>query len=211
MAKTWEKWFDEVLPDVPGCSQAVAKNAIRNAAIEFFQRSWTWRADHDPINAVADQAAYDYAPPVGAKVAMPLKVWYEQKPLTPITFAELEALYQHWPSQVGTPLYFIQEDLEKLTLVPYPSASVTAAITLKVALKPSRVSASIDDVYWEKYLEEIATGAKAKLFAMRKKPWTDTDMAVGLMALFGDQIAKAKLAADRGRVKARLRVQAHFF
>ena len=210
MAKTWEKFYDEVLPDVPGCSQPMAKNAIRNAAIEFFGRSWTWRADHPAIDAVANQAAYPYALTNGQKVAMPLAVWYDGKPLTAKTQGELESMYADWRSQVGTPLYYLQEGYEALMLVPKPAASLTGAIELKVAVQPSRDSADLPDEMWENCLDAIASGAKARLFAMKKKPWTDPQRAAYHQGLFDRAVAAAKSSATRGRVRSRARVRAHF-
>lgn len=211
MPKTWEKFFDEVLPDVPGCPQPVAKNAIRNAAIEFCDRSWVYRADHAAINAVANQGAYPYAPPAGTKVVVPLTVWYDKKRLDPMDMHDLEGLYAHWPSETASaPLYFVQQALETLIVVPAPTAALAGAITLKVALKPTRASADIDDTIWEKYLEEISCGAKAKLFAMKKKPWSDPGRAGDYMVLFDRHVARAKLAASRGFVRSVKRVRAHY-
>lgn len=212
MAKTWEKWFDEVLPDVPGCPQPVAKNAIRNAAIEFFERSWAYRVDHAAIDALAAIGSYAYVPPAGYKVAMPVLVWFNKLSLAPKSAGQLVELYAHWPSQTGTrPLYYLQEALEKLIVVPAPDAALVGAITLKVALKPTRASADIDDTLFEKYLEEIAHGAKGKLFAMKKKPWSDPGLAGSYLQMFDTDIAKAKLAADRGFVRATPRTRARFF
>ena len=55
-------WFNEVLDDVPGVHQPVAFNAIRNAAIEFCERSWIYRTI-DAFDVVAGQGAIEYAKP----------------------------------------------------------------------------------------------------------------------------------------------------
>lgn len=212
MAKIWELWFDEVLPDVPGVGQDVAKNAIRNAAIDFCSRSWVWRADHADINALAGIGAYAYAPPGNTKVAVPLAVWYSLKPLEPQGTYELQQRFPHWPSMVGqAPYWFLQETLETLIVVPAPSADLAGAIKLKVALTPTRAAPSIDDAIFERYLEEIACGAKARLFAMKAKPWSDPTRAVAYYQSFDQHIAKAKLVADRNFVRGAKRTKAHFF
>jgi hypothetical protein len=211
MAKTWEKWYDEVLPDVPHCPQPVAKNAIRNAAIEFCERSFVYQADHPAIAAVQDQGEYTYAPGTGLKVVRPEMVWYDKKQLTPMTRDDLDRLYAYWPDESGTPIYFVQEQLEKLIVVPKPAAALADAIRLKVSVKPTRASVDIDDAMHEKYLEAIACGAKARLFAMKKKPWTDNELAVYHKQMFDAAIATARLHAARGHTRARMRVRAHFF
>jgi hypothetical protein len=212
MAKTWEKWFDEVLTDIAGCGSDVAKNAIRNAAIEFCDRSTVWRVDHDPIDALLNTGSYIWAPPANTKVALPIAVWFNGQPLDPMPAHELDRLYTYWPSEVGTaPRYFVQQQLETLIVVPAPNAALAQAIKAKVALKPTRASASIDDQIWEKYLEHIACGARGKLRMMRKKPWSDLELGAAELAKFSQYIGEAKLAADRGFVRSRSRIRAHYF
>jgi hypothetical protein len=212
MAKIWEKWYDEVMPDVSGVGLDVAKNAIRNAAIEFCDKSWAWRVDHNPIDAVLNTGSYAYAPPANTKVAMPLRVWFNGQELEALSTHEINRLYPKWDTVTGTrPFYFVQEQLESLLVVPAPNAALVGAITLKVAIKPTRASASIDDQIWEKYLEQIACGAKAKLRMMKRKPWSDPAQGQAELAQFAQYIAEAKLAADRGFVRSTGRVRAHFF
>lgn len=211
MAKTWEKFYDEVLPDVPGCGQALAKNAIKQAVIKFCERSFVYQVDHPAINAVADQGEYDWAPGANLKVVRPERVWYDKVQLTPKTRDDLDGIYAYWPDESGTPLYFVQEKLEKLILVPRPSAALASGILAKISVKPAQAATDIDDAIWEKYLEAIASGAKARLFAMKKKPWTDATLAAYHGGIFNEEIAQARLAAHRGHTRARLRVKGHFF
>lgn len=210
MAKTWEKWFDDVLPDVPGCPQAVAKNAIKHAAIEFCDRSFVFHVDHAAIDAVAAQREYTWSPGANLKVVRPELVWYEKKQLTPVTRDELNDIYEYWPDESGTPVYFVQEKLEKLILVPKPEASSTGAIIAKVSIKPARSATDIDDAIHEKYLEDITHGAKWRLFAMKKKPWSDPTLATAHKAMFDEAIGRAKVAAHKGHVRSRRRVKAYF-
>ncbi len=208
--KTYESWFDEVLPDVPGVTQAIAKNAIRNAAIEFCDRSKVWVVDHDPMPAVANQGTYPFEPPSGAVVAMIKTAWFNGQKLTPRTAAQLDKEFVKWPAKVGIPSRYLQENTEELILVPMPSANLANAIEAKVALKPSRSSAGIERWIFEKYLEEIAHGAKGKLFSMQKKPWSDSQLAVFHLGQFEDGIHKAKLAAAKSHTTAPLRSRTSF-
>lgn len=203
MAKTWAKWFDEVLPDLPGCPANVAENAIKNAAIDFCERSFVYIIDHDPIDAVQDQGEYDWSPGAGLKVVRAETVWYDGKPIAAKTRDEIAGMNAYWPDWEGTPLYYMQEKLEKLIVVPRPTEALTDAIKAKVAVKPSRSATSIDDAIWEKYLKPIASGAKADLFAMKRKPWTDAQLAVFHKGLFDEAIDKARLAAFHGHVRSR--------
>lgn len=208
--KFWTDWYDEVLPDVPGCSQKVAKNAIRNAAIEFCERTLAWKVDLDPLNAVANQAAYPFEPPANTRVVRLLNVWYNGKRLTPKTPADLDDLYANWPSAIGTPLYYTQLSPDEVILVPMPNAALANGIAQKVALKPTRASTGLEEYLYEKYLEEIAAGAKARLMLMQKKPWSNTAMGAANQALFEDAIASARYRAAKGYGAAPIRVRARF-
>lgn len=199
----WSAWFDEVLPDVPGCPQDVATNAIRNAAIELCERSRVYLVDHPPISAVANQAAYAWAPGAGLKVVRAESVWFDGVPLAPITSDDLAARYPKWSVEAGTPRGYLQEGLDTLTLVPKPSADMADAITAKVVVAPSRAATGILDALWERYLEAIASGAKARLMSIPEKPYSNPKEAERHAAAFDDAIARARLAAFRGHGRAR--------
>jgi hypothetical protein len=209
-SKTFDAWFDEVLPDVPGVTQPVAKNAIRNAAIEFCDRSNVWVVDHDLMASIANVGAYQFEPPNGAVVAAVKDSWFNGMPLTPRTAGQLADEFIDWTAKVGTPVYYLQENTEELILVPMPSAALANAIKAKVALKPSRASTGIERWIFEKYLEEITHGAKGKLFSMQKKPWSDANLAIFHLGQFDDGIHKARLDATKGHTNAPLRTRAQF-
>ena len=204
MAKLWSAFYDEVITDLPGTPpQTLVSNAIRNSTIEFCDRSFVYRIDHVAISAVATVAEYAWAPGANLKVVRPELVWYDKKPLIPKTLDEIGGLYPYWPDQTGTPIYFIQEKIEQLILIPKPTASLTNAIRAKVSIKPARAATDIIDEIWEKYLECIAYGAKYRLLSMNKKPWTDLQMAGVFKTMYEDHIAKARLDTFKGRVKSR--------
>lgn len=56
-------FLNEVMPDLPGCEVPMAANAIRNASIEFLERSNNWRATLDPIYVMPGTATYAIAQP----------------------------------------------------------------------------------------------------------------------------------------------------
>lgn len=200
----WEAWYDEVLPDVPGCPQNVAKNAIRNAAIEFCERTYVYVVDHPAIDVVADVGAYAWSPAADLKVVRPDSVWFQGSPLDPVTRSDLSDMYTDWTAAKGTPRYFVQERVDQLILVPKPVATVTGAVTAKVSVAPSRASTSIPDFLWERYLEDIAAGAKGRLMAMAGKPYTNPQMAAVQAQAFDDAVGAVNLKAFRGHGRARI-------
>ena len=202
--------LNEVMPDVPGCPKEVAINAIRKAAIEFCEKSFVWVVNHAAINAVANQGKYPYVPTVYTAVVHPNNVWYNGLPLDPITSAELDSIYKKWTTEVGTPKYYIQDDSTGIILVPAPSASLTGGITLRVVIKPTRDSISVAAWIVEKYLETLAYGAKAKLFEIPKKPWSDAILHEHYETKFRHGIGAAQVQGEKGFTRAPLRTAIYF-
>ena len=203
-------WFGEVLNDVPGVPQNVAFNAIRNAAIEFCEKSWVYRVTLDPIDIVADTAEYALSPGAGLKPAKVIRAWHDDVEIFPQTTQELSLRYAQWTTEEGTPQWFTQRKPESVILVPIPTAALTDGLDIELAIKPARSSTGILDEIYEKYLEEIAYGAKFKLFAMKSKPWSDATLAAGWRAAFDEACGTARVTAAKGFTRARQRVKAHF-
>lgn len=204
-------WYDEVLPEVPGCPQPVALNAIRNAAIEFCRRSWVWRVSLDTMPVYAEVPDYELEPPTKTKVAKILQVWFQGREIYPKAPDELNRLYARWPAETGTPKWFVQRDPEILLLVPMPLTSIEDAVEAEVAIAPSRASTGIDSAIYEKYLDAITHGALARLFRSKSKPWTDTVLAADRTNQFDAAIGLAKVDAVKGHGRSRLRVKPYFF
>lgn len=202
MSKTWAKFRDEVMPEIPGASAAMVDYAIRKAAIAFCERSRAYRIDHTPIDAVAGTAAYSWNPGTNLVVVRPEIAWYDGKQLEAKGSKELDGLYEKWPLETGTPLYYLSERADQLILVPYPSANLTGGITAKVSVTPANDATDIIDWIWQEYVEEIGTGAKALLMHMDKKPWSNQAKAEEYEERFSIAIGKAMRRAEVGYGRA---------
>ena len=210
----YNSWYNEVLPEVPGCAlPAIAENAIRNAAIEFCERSHFHIYNHPAINAVAATATYAFVPPANTLVVKVLQAFYNKKEIFPMTPDELDSMYTttDWRDRTGTPFYFTQDDELNIRLVPYPNASLTGALKLRVSLKPTRASTTIEARIYEEYLEAIKAGALFRLKSQTSKPYSDPTGAANNLALFNMGIDNARDRASRGFGRAHRRVVGHYF
>ena len=143
-------------------------------------------------------------PVANTKVERIERAWYGGKEILPKTEAELRELYANWPTEAGTPLYYLQEGLESVRLVPYPSASLVGALVMKVSLRPSVAATGIDTTIWERYIDEISCGALAKLMVMPDKPWTNVAQAGYYGGMFEAAKDTARLKAFKGYTRARI-------
>ena len=209
----YNSWYNEVMSEAPGCLAAVAENAIRNSAIEFCERSHYHIYNHPAINAVATTATYVFVPPANTLVVKVLQAFYNSKEIFPMTPDDLDSMYSttDWRDRTGTPRYFTQDDELNIRLVPYPNASLASALKLRVSLKPTRSSTTVEARIYEEYLEAIKAGSLFRLKSQTSKPYSDPVGAANYLALFNIGIDSARDRASRGFGRAHRRVVGHYF
>jgi hypothetical protein len=194
MSKAWSLYLPEVLPEVENCPQIMAVNAVRNAAIEFSEKSWAWTFEFAPSGGslVADQATYTITPPFSApqdcNILTLARLGYYAVDATkpqdvpgPYSEAELDRLRPGWREEestgtLNTVSLFTYKDLT-LRIIPIPVVNQADALVATAVLKPARAGTAGPDVLYEDWLEAIAHGAKWKLMALPKKEWSDPDLA----------------------------------
>ena len=99
----------------------LAVNAIRNAAIEFTDKSMIWQYEVDPINTVYNQTEYTMPVPPGTGVARIMNAWYNTMPLTPKGENDLAKMFlADWRSIQGNPFYITQRWPDVAIIVPAP-------------------------------------------------------------------------------------------
>jgi hypothetical protein len=212
MANTnFSQWYDDVLPYVPGCPQAMALNAIRKAAIEFCEKSWAWIYNPAAQDVVASQIEYPFSTPSNAVVNKVLRAWYDNKPIHPLSPDQLDEMFANWRTTSGTPEYHTQEDERNLLLVQVPAASLTGGLKMRLSLKPKFDAADIESRMYEEYREAIASGALYRLMSSPKKPYSDPNTAIFHKSAFDDKAADVRHKVQKGYARAPLRNTPHFF
>lgn len=209
--KNYTEFLNEVMPHVPGCPNEVAIAAIRNACVEFCEKTLILQRDHDLVDAVANQADYDLEPPSGYMVTKIVRAWYKSDPLNPaapdgVTSVRVFNPLAENADGTGDPKNIFQKDEHTFSVYPVPKETAPNAIFMRVALKPTRASTRIEDSIYEEYLETIAHGAKARLMLMPGKPYTNPDLAAVNDNLFRQGINVARQRATRGFVRSNLQV-----
>lgn len=210
---SYEDFFPNILTEVPGAAEVVVENAVRNACIEFCEKSLILTRDHDPITVAAGVVDYDLEPDTGYLVIKVQKAWLEDQPLTPMapdmvkqaaTYNRTFSSYQAGPS---TPTHYLQKDERTISVWPVPDKQYANGLTLRVALKPSRNSSSIDDVIFEDYAEVIASGTLYRLMASPGKAYTNPELAVVHKSLFEQGVNTARSRMIHGHVRSNLSVR----
>jgi hypothetical protein len=192
-------FLDYVLPQVPGATNEMALHEIKNTIIDFCEKSLLLQIDHDPVTAIDNIMDYDFEPPSGRLVVKIIRAWYKGVPLEPVGPDEINtpSIYNPISGAVvrrEDPRLITQKDARSFSVYPIPNETAANAITLRVALKPTRTSSTIDDVIFEDYAEIIGHGAISRLALSPDKPYTNPQLAVARNALY---LAGLNVARDR--------------
>lgn len=209
---SYESFLPYVLPDVPGCPEIAAIQAIRNTVIDFCEKSLVVQADLDPVSLSAGTADYDLEPPSNRLVTKIIKLFYKNQELPPFgqdfvpsaTFYNPDATDGDSRSE---PRGWSQKDERTFSVFPVPKVAESNAITIRAALKPTRASSSCDDVLFEDYVEYLAAGAKARLMLQPNKAYTNPNLVVTQNQLYMQGVNMARQRVSRGHTRANLRVK----
>jgi hypothetical protein len=199
-------WYDDVLPDLPGLSSndAIVTKLIREAAITFCEKSQAHIIDHPPLNIVANQPTYAFAPGTDLVVITPKKVLVNGLSILPATDDDLDALYgDNWRNGVlgaNTAAWYRQPDDANIQIVPTPPTDIPGGLVMRVVVKPTAVCTQVDDRLYNQtlYRNAITACVKWRAKAMSKKPYTDLEAAGYWSNEFNRLCGAAALRAARG-------------
>lgn len=204
----FEDMLDDVLPDVPGCSNELAINALRNAAIELYTKSWIYTQPCDPQPTVKNQADYDLDTFTNYRNIGIVSVNFDDAQLTPTGVTNLNRSNLRWQDDVGTPTNYISADYISIRLYRIPD--VVGTLNAVVALAPSKTATGIEDFIYHLYSEQLAAGAKARLMLMPNKPFSDPVISREYRAQFAAAITDAKWRAHKSLTTAQLKAVPQF-
>lgn len=193
--KTWAQFYDFCNADVPGVLSFAAERELRRAAQEFFEKTKVWKFDLDPIYLHPKVSQYDIDVPPGATIVKILSATNDAG-----NEIDLEP-------RGGSGIVFLNQ--LQFTTAPH-TVTGRQRVNFTAVLAPNHAAKGIDDALFEQYAEDIAHGAKARLFAQRQKPYTDLQAAADERALFDSAIWREQVRAAKGFSGASLRTRPSF-
>lgn len=226
MATALTAWLEYVQPECAPAPQDLCVRSIRDALIEFCEKTYFWRHEITAANAidlVATQRAYDLTAaagfPAGATVAHVQRLMFDGDEVDPVDPDVLDRDKPDWRTETGTtPLGYFHYDIDTVELYPIPSANDTDALTADLVLKPLRTATSVAfERIFEDWCEGVAAGAIARVKRMRGStaapyPWFDPEGSRTFMGEFEKACSRAWSIGQRHLVKnAKKRVVLHTF
>lgn len=200
----FEDMLNDVIPDVPGCTNELAINALRNAAIELYTKSWIYTQQCDPQDTVIGQAEYDLDTFNGYKTVGIVSVAFNDAALTPAGVTSLNRSNLYWQDDTGTPTNYLSNDYTTVRLYRIPD--LVGTLNATVALTPAKNATGIENFLYDLYSESLAAGAKARLMLIPSKPYSDPNTSREYRAQFAAAITDAKWRAYKSLTNAQLQM-----
>lgn len=206
---SYEDFLPRVLQYVPDASEMVAIDAIRQACIEFCEKTYFWQYQTPNIDVIDGQANYVIATPSDTKFVGPVQTYFNTNLLIPKSPDELADIYRmgNWQILEGSPQYVTRIIKPELVLVPIPYVSQPAVLYVRGALAPTQDSTEIDSEIYEQWAESIAWGARARLLAQPRQDYTDKAGAIEAMKMFRYEINRARIQVNKGLTRSSVRIE----
>lgn len=206
---SYDDFLPYVLQYVPGAADYVAIDAIRNACIEFCEKSYIWQYEVPAINVVAMQNNYQIPTPADTKAVGPVVAYFDTNLLIPHGPDKLASIYRmgDWQQVIGTPQYITRIQKPEVILVPKPQYDKPAALHIRTALAPTRDSQEIDSEIFEQWAETIAWGARARLLAQPRQDYSDKAGAMDALKMFRYDINRARMQVTKGLTRSSPQVE----
>ncbi len=206
--------YSILVPDVLAALRAdpsdpVTESAIKRTVIEFCAATLVWKHNPAAMNVVASTATYAIVAPADASVVAVISAQLDGEPLSPKGIDWLDSNVKRWRTDPGRVAHFTQTDPSEVVLAPPPSASMSAALTMTVALQPTRAATGFPQWIYDHHGYVLTDGALAKLMLMSDKPWSDPQLGADARARFETAVASIRASADTslGRAAARVTAQ----
>jgi hypothetical protein len=209
-AVSYEVFLPEVMPYVQDVPEVVAVQAIRNACIQFCEETHYLQENLDPIAGQENVGDYDLdANDSNYKVVEIMQAYYGDQLLIPKAQEELNQIYRtsNWEDLKGNPYYYFRPRASVVRLVTKPVITEQNKLKVKAAIAPKRSSTTVDEEIFERFLEYIAHGARARLYNTPNQPYYDPKTAMEYTKRFNDEMAEVRTRVYKGLTRAAARIE----
>lgn len=155
---------------------------------------------------------YPLVLPSGTACAKGLMAWLNDAPIDPISPDDVDNEFNNttfgwvgvnWRTDVNLPTRWYIENETTVTLLMPPAS--TGNLRILAALKPTRASTTFPQWIYERHIETIAHGAKARIMMVPKKPYTDLKLGAYHLEQFNGLMGEARIRSARGNTRGPLR------
>lgn len=197
--KTFDLFYPDLMPNVPGCPEPVADQALKRAAIRFCELTLAWRAKLDPIETEDGTDEYDL--PLDRNVEL-VRIEVARIDDRDIAVATQNDTCRH-RDHIGC--------YDGKTVIVNPTPSSVRQIVLTCTLKPGNGATGVEDFLYDRHCALIALGAGAILMRQPLKTYSNPQQSMLDQAEFEEKCAGVKLKLWRGNARNTPRVQPSWY
>lgn len=200
---TFADFYPYLLPQVPGCSDPMATQALRDSAIAFCEDTMVLRTKLPAFATVSGTSTYTPSVSTGEQIARVLGVAVDGVQVYAV--AEADAAFPL--NQPGKPRYVSTvRTAVGFDLVLQPAPDAAYAVEVEAAMRPTRTATSLPDDLLDRWVEAVVHGAVYRLASVRGQPFSDQVLAGDAMAKYLRMAQKARIDSQFGRVVSSRRV-----
>lgn len=206
---TLDSFLGNVRPWAPGVPDPTAYKAIRNAVIEFCERTrlWKYEDSYDVTEAECDSGIFT---PNGTQLHDIDVVEFNGSMLYPKANRDLDTLEKGWRTGdlgSGLPKYYTQVEQNTLRIVP----AMAGTIYLCLRLKPTQDATDIPDFIAHEYREVIGWGALCRVLTIPGQSYSNPDMGAYYAQKFTERLDRLSTKGTTGQQNAPKRSRGRFF
>lgn len=207
MAQVEYREFEkEVLSVAGACPIPTITRYVRNAAAELAQRSGAFRYRLDGDLAIQDIATLDLSVPADTSLVKPISLTIDGNKLDAYSTTMLDKDTPAWREECGLPVKWLRDHNSINSVLLYPRPSSTMKVYGEIAVKPTRDSTGMEEIWVERFFDFIVYGALAKLLAVPSAPWYDPNTAMFHAELFAQGVDQARRIADADDVRKQRKI-----
>lgn len=208
-------FLPRVLPYVPGCPEILAISHLRDAAIEFCERTKCWRVISSAVLSANGQAM---VAPATATIHLIEEASWEGRPLVPVQFTDISPDELTGNTTQSPPQYITQIEPGKVQVYPFQSGGT---LRISAFLKPRAdaiynsdasnpfddANAVVPDFLFMQDAEAIAQGALARIMSVPEHRFSNDQKAMIYDQMFSRACDHRFSRHMRGQQRAPTRVK----
>ena len=202
----WSDFLPELITFATGCPNPTAESKARQAAVKFFRRTRAWVEWLEPVTSIAGAVEYNFVTPAGADVVRVEQATLAGKAISVLSYRDAP---HDWARKDLTEQGLVSRNRKTFRLGQAVAAG--QLIQAQVALIPSQTSTGIPDDLFEKYVDDIAHGARAKILSIPGTKFYSPDISMLEQAAFELSIVANSVDAWRGHTANTRRSRVTFF
>jgi hypothetical protein len=197
-------FLPEVMQYVPDVPEFVAINSLRNAAIEFCEKTRVLQTSLTPVTLQNNKASYTIQVPPGVKFVDLVDAYVDDRLIIPKSSEELARIYRatDWRTLKGSPAYVTRVVYPEIQLVPYLETTAGEVLRMRASVAPTRDATEVPETLYQEFVEQISYGARGRLYGTPKQSYTDKALAREYLMMFRSAIGETKTRVNRGLTRA---------